>query len=57
MRNCRHSTCHPARVIGDFRSSYLDERAVELATLTEPGLRQEVEALGVQLVSYREVHL
>jgi predicted glycoside hydrolase/deacetylase ChbG (UPF0249 family) len=47
--------CHPAKVIGDFRSSYLEERAVELATLTEPGLREEIEALGITLVSYRDV--
>ncbi|MDQ6775694.1 MAG: ChbG/HpnK family deacetylase [Actinomycetota bacterium] len=47
--------CHPAKVIGDFRSSYLEERAVELATLTEPGLRQEIEELGIALVSYRDV--
>lgn len=45
--------CHPARLTGDFSSSYLDERAVELATLTEPGLRAEISALGVSLVSYR----
>jgi predicted glycoside hydrolase/deacetylase ChbG (UPF0249 family) len=44
--------CHPARVTGDFSSSYLDERAVELATLTEPGLREQVEATGVRLVSF-----
>jgi predicted glycoside hydrolase/deacetylase ChbG (UPF0249 family) len=49
--------CHPAKVIGDFRSSYLEERAVELATLTAPGLREEIEALGVTLVSYRGVDL
>ena len=48
--------CHPAKVTGDFRSSYRDERAVELATLTEPGLREQIEALGVRLVSYHEVH-
>jgi predicted glycoside hydrolase/deacetylase ChbG (UPF0249 family) len=44
--------CHPARITGDFSSSYLHERAAELATLTEPGLREEVEAKGVRLVSY-----
>jgi chitin disaccharide deacetylase len=44
--------CHPARITGDFSSSYLSERAVELATLTEPGLREELEASGVTLVSY-----
>ncbi len=43
--------CHPGR-IGDFSSSYLHERAVELATLTGPGLREEIAALGVKLVSF-----
>ena len=46
--------CHPARITGDFSSSYLTEREVELGTLTEPGLRQEIEALGVSLVSFRD---
>lgn len=49
--------CHPAKLLGDFQSSYLDERGVELATLTEPGLREEIEGLGVRLVSYDEVHV
>jgi predicted glycoside hydrolase/deacetylase ChbG (UPF0249 family) len=44
--------CHPARINGDFSSSYLNERAVELATLTEPGLRDDIEALGAELVSF-----
>jgi chitin disaccharide deacetylase len=43
--------CHPGRV-GDFSSSYTEERAVELATLTEPGLRQEIGSLEVELVSF-----
>lgn len=43
--------CHPGRT-GDFKSSYTDEREVELATLTERGLRQEIESLGVELVSF-----
>jgi chitin disaccharide deacetylase len=46
--------CHPARITSDFTSSYLHERAVELQTLTEPGLREEIEALGVRLVSYHD---
>jgi chitin disaccharide deacetylase len=49
--------CHPARLLGDFHSSYHDEREAELATLTEPGLREEIEALGVRLVSYLEVQV
>jgi predicted glycoside hydrolase/deacetylase ChbG (UPF0249 family) len=47
-------SCHPARARGDFQSSYLDERVVELQTLTEPGLRQQIEALGVKLASYHD---
>lgn len=44
--------CHPARSTCDFRSDYLEERAVELATLTEPGLEDELVSRGVTLVSY-----
>lgn len=44
--------CHPARVTGDFRSSYLEPRAAELQTLTEPELKEELEATEVKLVSY-----
>lgn len=46
--------CHPARVTGDFQSSYLIEREAELATLTSPGLREAIEASGAELVSYRD---
>jgi chitin disaccharide deacetylase len=46
--------CHPGCVVGDFSSLYLGERAVELQTLTTPGLRDEIEARGVQLVSFHE---
>lgn len=46
--------CHPARVTGDFASSYLEERATELATLTAPGLRDQIEALGVELASFAQ---
>jgi chitin disaccharide deacetylase len=44
--------CHPARTSEDLHSSYVHERAVELRTLTEPGLREEIEAGGVRLASY-----
>ena len=46
--------CHPARITGDFRSSYLAEREVELRTLTRPELKEQIEALGVELVNYRD---
>ena len=45
--------CHPA-LRGDFDSSYLYEREVELATLIEPGLREELEGLGVRLASFHD---
>lgn len=48
--------CHPATVTGDFESSYVEERAAELATLTAPGLREQIEALGVKLASYHDWH-
>ena len=46
--------CHPARVTDDLHSSYAGEREVELATLTEPGLRARIEGLGLVLASYRD---
>jgi len=45
--------CHPA-LQGDFDSSYRYEREVELATLTEPGLREDLDHLGVQLASFHD---
>ena len=46
--------CHPGRVTGELRSSYTGEREIELATLTEPGLRDRIEALGLALTSYHD---
>lgn len=48
-------SCHPAYVTDDYlRSVYLHERRVELATLTDPAIRDTIAALGVQLASYAE---
>lgn len=47
--------CHPGRVRADFRSSYREERAIELATLTAPGLGEEIAALGFTLAGFRQV--
>ena len=46
--------CHPARVTPDLVSSYTPEREVELATLTEPGLRAQIDGLGFTLASYHD---
>jgi predicted glycoside hydrolase/deacetylase ChbG (UPF0249 family) len=44
--------CHPARITEDLRSSYLHERPIELRTLTEPGLRADIETSDIRLASY-----
>jgi predicted glycoside hydrolase/deacetylase ChbG (UPF0249 family) len=46
--------CHPGRVTHDLRSSYLHERELELRTLTEEGLREELERAEVRLASYHD---
>lgn len=46
--------CHPARVSDDLRSSYLHERELELQTLTEESLGEELAEAGVKLVSYHD---
>jgi predicted glycoside hydrolase/deacetylase ChbG (UPF0249 family) len=47
--------CHPGHVRGDFTSGYLHEREVELATLTDPRVGDEIDALGIRLASYAEL--
>jgi predicted glycoside hydrolase/deacetylase ChbG (UPF0249 family) len=47
--------CHPGYVRGDFESTYLSEREVELATLTDPRVRDTIDALGIRLASYAEL--
>lgn len=46
--------CHPGRVTDELRSSYAQEREVELATLTELGLEGRIEAIGLRLANYRD---
>lgn len=45
--------CHPAAEV-DFHSSYGSERARELETLCEPGVRDAVAAAGFVLASFAE---
>ncbi len=47
--------CHPGYVSEDFHSVYLTEREVELQTLKEPRVRQELDRLGIRLASYAEL--
>jgi predicted glycoside hydrolase/deacetylase ChbG (UPF0249 family) len=45
--------CHPGYAEG-LTSAYLAEREVELATLTDPRVREEIDRLGVRLASYAD---
>jgi predicted glycoside hydrolase/deacetylase ChbG (UPF0249 family) len=47
--------CHPGYVSDDFTSVYLTEREVELATLKDPSVREEIRSLGIRLASYRDL--
>lgn len=47
--------CHPGYVSDDFTSVYLSEREVELATLTNPRVREAVRSRGIRLASYRDL--
>lgn len=45
-------SCHPGYRSPDYDAVYLDERAFELRTLTDPRLRETVDELGIRLVSF-----
>jgi predicted glycoside hydrolase/deacetylase ChbG (UPF0249 family) len=47
-------SCHPGYISLDFTSVYLQEREAEVRTLTDPRIRQTIETLGIQLVSYTD---
>jgi len=48
-------SCHPAYVTDDYlHSVYLHERETELATLTDPAVRQTIVDEGLRLVSYAD---
>jgi predicted glycoside hydrolase/deacetylase ChbG (UPF0249 family) len=49
--------CHPAKLLGDFSSVYYAEREVELATLTDPRVREEIEALGIRLATFVDIDM
>ena len=44
--------CHPGYASPDFISVYLQERQVEIRTLTHPDIRQTIDNLGIHLVNY-----
>ncbi|HLF57967.1 MAG TPA: carbohydrate deacetylase [Thermoanaerobaculia bacterium] len=50
--------CHPARIDDELRasSSYVDARERELAVLTDPVVRERIDALGIELVDFGSLH-
>ena len=48
-------SCHPGYLDPDFASCYAIEREVEVRTLCDPAVRERLEALGIQLISYRDL--
>jgi predicted glycoside hydrolase/deacetylase ChbG (UPF0249 family) len=47
--------CHPGYITPDFHSAYRFEREAELATLTDPRVREEIAALGIRLAGFAEL--
>jgi hypothetical protein len=47
-------SCHPGYRSPDFTSVYLDEREVEVRTLTDPIVRQTLDDFGYALASYAD---
>jgi predicted glycoside hydrolase/deacetylase ChbG (UPF0249 family) len=45
-------SCHPGYGSPGYQSVYLAEREAEVATLTDPRIRQTIRELGIRLVSY-----
>ncbi len=48
-------SCHPGYITEGNSSSYGIEREFELATLCDSRVRERIEALGITLISYREL--
>ncbi len=47
-------SCHPGYAGDDYSAVYLEEREAEVRTLTDPRLREAIEADGISLVSYAD---
>jgi len=45
-------SCHPGYRSPGYSSVYMDEREVEVRTLTDPRMRQTIDELGISLVGY-----
>lgn len=50
---CTELCCHPGYADG-LRSSYCEERELEIATLCDPRIAAEIASQGIELVSFEE---
>jgi len=47
-------SCHPGYASPDYTAVYLNEREAEVRTLTDARIRQTIDELGIDLVSYTD---
>ena len=47
-------SCHPGYVSPDYQAAYLQEREAEVATLTDPRIRETIQQEAITLVSYSD---
>jgi predicted glycoside hydrolase/deacetylase ChbG (UPF0249 family) len=52
---CSELSCHPGYVDADLRSSYSEERELELQALSDPSVAAKLGALGVRLIGFRDL--
>ncbi len=45
-------SCHPGYITDDYHGVYATEREAEIATLTDPAVRESVQGEGIRLLSY-----
>jgi predicted glycoside hydrolase/deacetylase ChbG (UPF0249 family) len=48
-------SCHPGYITADYHGVYCHEREAELATLTDPRLRDTIAAEQLRLISYADI--
>lgn len=47
--------CHPGYADPELRSSYAEERELEVRTLCDPAIPAVLDALGIQLIGFRDL--
>ena len=47
--------CHPGYIHEDYATSYSAERETELRTICSPVVRQTIEELEIELISYNDL--